>query len=883
MVAGRLRYSFIVFVISLCVIISSAVRSEAKRKILETLIGEGLPTKFQFVDEPTAEQMLISCRKEIASSEAVKSFDSYLEHATTEIAEVNLQKKIELHDVISDLSPLLKQNFLDCLRREILPKENTVDLRIWYSKCLEYVFGCPVVGQDPSQEQEQSNSEKSSELWLSRRLGDSDSSDDKSKKKDKDSSKSKKSKKKSSKKDDEEGQKEIIMASALTALSVVLFSCVCCLCCCNGDGSKVSPRDDSGYRDDGPLLNVCSSDLSAGSTEMSNCVGKSGSKNFRRGASGIDLTTGGGHHDGNSRPSNYIGGTSSGSLLPLPPGRKPPLPTSMSTAKTAAAAAAGEAPESPPVDPQPMPPPPPVPKGPPPPPPPKGGRAPPPMPPKPGNLPKPPSGPHHRGHSSSGGSGDFSGDPDSQKAKLKPFFWDKVMADPDHTMVWHELKAGSFQVNEEMMESLFGYAPVDKAKINRRKESSSEPVPQYIKIIDPKKAQNLSILLKALNVTTEEVCDALNEGNELPTELVHTLLKMAPTAEEELKLRLFSGELCQLGPAERFLKVVVDIPYAFKRMETLFFMSSVLEDMTLMKESFATLEVACTELKKSRLFLKLLEAVLKTGNRMNDGTFRGGAQAFKLDTLLKLSDVKGIDGKTTLLLFVVQEISRSEGVRAAKTARQQSMSSTTKTEDLKDETTPETKEYYRSLGLQVVSSLSTDLINVRKAAVIDGDNIGSTVSKLSQSLLKTKQFLQNEMASLPGESDFRNTVENFVQHTETEIKLIEQEEKRIMAMVKSTGDYFHGDTGKDEGLRLFVVVRDFLIILDKVCKEVKAKTVVAAKQQVPKKSTLSVSASQESRHSNMSEVRERLFPQIKDRRMEGSSSSDDESKSSMSP
>ena len=45
---------------------------------------------------------------------------------------------------------------------------------------------------------------------------------------------------------------------------------------------------------------------------------------------------------------------------------------------------------------------------------------------------------------------------------------------------------------------------------------------------------------------------------------------------------------------------------------------------------------------------------------MNVGTNRGEAKAFKLDTLLKLVDVKGTDGKTTLLHFVVHEIIRSE-------------------------------------------------------------------------------------------------------------------------------------------------------------------------------------------------------------------------------
>lgn len=68
--------------------------------------------------------------------------------------------------------------------------------------------------------------------------------------------------------------------------------------------------------------------------------------------------------------------------------------------------------------------------------------------------------------------------------------------------------------NEEMIESLFGYAPAEKNKNELKKESSSQdPSNQYNMIIDPKKAQNLSILLRALNVTIEEVCDALHEGD----------------------------------------------------------------------------------------------------------------------------------------------------------------------------------------------------------------------------------------------------------------------------------------------------------------------------------------------------------------------------------
>lgn len=62
------------------------------------------------------------------------------------------------------------------------------------------------------------------------------------------------------------------------------------------------------------------------------------------------------------------------------------------------------------------------------------------------------------------------------------------------------------------MEALFGYAAADQKKQKRKESSTSESTPQFIQIIDPKKAQNLAILLKALNVTSEEVCDALTEG-----------------------------------------------------------------------------------------------------------------------------------------------------------------------------------------------------------------------------------------------------------------------------------------------------------------------------------------------------------------------------------
>ncbi|VAH25088.1 unnamed protein product [Triticum turgidum subsp. durum] len=430
---------------------------------------------------------------------------------------------------------------------------------------------------------------------------------------------------------------------------------------------------------------------------------------------------------------------------------------------------------------------------------------------------------------------------DSSKTKLKPFFWDKVTA-TDQAMVWDQIKAGSFQFNEEMIESLFGCKPVDKS--NDSKKEPAKEAPQVVRILDAKKAQNLSISLKALSVTAQDVHTAVTEGHDLPADLITTLLRWTPTSDEELKLRLYTGEMSQLGPAEQFLKTIIDIPYIFQRLETLLLMASLTEEATGVEQSFKTLEVACDELRHSRLFKKLLEAVLKTGNRMNDGTFRGGAQAFKLDTLLKLADVKGLDGKTTLLHFVVQEIVRSEGVRAVRAAKEQNSSVSSVsggTDDLSEDVGDDT-EHYKQLGLEVVSGLSDDLQNVRKAAILDADALTIQVASLGHRLVKANEFLNTGIKSLEEESGFQRKLAQFVENSQAQVTRLLEEEKKLRLMVRSTVDYFHGSKGKDEGLRLFVVVRDFLVILEKVCKEVKDAAALAAKAAAANKKPAAAAA-----------------------------------------
>ncbi|KAK6151764.1 hypothetical protein DH2020_014399 [Rehmannia glutinosa] len=519
-------------------------------------------------------------------------------------------------------------------------------------------------------------------------------------------------------------KRTVVIAVAVTAsvtfVMAALLFLFCRKCCGNGSGR--------GRNDERPLLSLSISDYSIASSqkfglETSVNEQKLGNQSFNNKVnhtktnenfyveshslrnSKIEVpvrTTAGATANSAENSSQMTAGMAGAPGLPplkLPPGRTeppkpPPLPPSAPVPPPAPTikSSSGAPPPPPPIPnaakagPRPPPPPPP------------GAGVPPPRPPPIGlKPPRPvPPGPRHPSTSASTEESESG----TNKAKLKPFFWDKVLANPDHSMVWHQIKSGSFQFNEEMIESLFGYAaaPAGKNKNEGNKESSSQDVvPQYIQIIDPKKSQNLSILLKALNVTTEEVCDALEEGDCVSLvilifekEVYYFCLIDFISSETQLT---FSTE------SERFLKVLVDIPFAFKRLESLLFMCTFQEEISTLKESFAVLEAACTELRKSRLFLKLLEAVLKTEI----------------------------------------EIVRSEGIRAAEQPK-------------RHEPTP--------------------VLSGRRGRETDNGT-------------------GEEHCGL-----------------------------------------FPWKFGKDEGLRLFVIVRDFLVILDKVCREVKN---VPLKLRTPRK------------------------------------------------
>lgn len=224
--------------------------------------------------------------------------------------------------------------------------------------------------------------------------------------------------------------------------------------------------------------------------------------------------------------------------------------------------------------------------------------------------------------------------------------------------------------------------------------------------------------------------------------------------------------------------------------------------MLYMNVSTISIQAACQEIRSSRLFHKVLEAVLSFGNFMSISAGSPNSQALEPNTLLKIVDVKGADGKAALLQFLVQEILKPEG---CKTNTLQGDMECTKH------------------GLQVVSTLAAELTNTKKAASVDIMRLSRTVSELGMGLGKVHDVLRLNSMVTSAESArrFHNSMSTFLRQAEEEILKIQSQESTCLSSVRDMTEYFHGVSASDEAhmSRIFGSVREFLAMLDRICKE----------------------------------------------------------------
>ncbi|MCO5605782.1 hypothetical protein L7F22_059966 [Adiantum nelumboides] len=416
-------------------------------------------------------------------------------------------------------------------------------------------------------------------------------------------------------------------------------------------------------------------------------------------------------------PPPPLPGKSSGSLASSvpPPPPPPPLPARSSAGAPPpppppplSSAQAGKGPPPPPPPPPqstssrgpPLPPPPPAPKaaaksgvpppppppraGPPPPPPPPGGKVPatasnkvggvppPPPPLAKGGQPPPPAPPGAgRGRSLAAGSVPPPPAAAVKKASLKPLHWVKVTRAVQGSL-WAEAQKQEEQAKQPEfdmleLESLFsaavpsgsntpGAGGNDKAGGRR---ASHAPKQEIIHLVDMRRANNCEIMLTKVKMPLPNMMNAVLalDSTVLDSDQVENLIKFCPTKEEMDTLRAFDGDKEALGKCEQFFLELMRVPRAEAKLRVFSFKIQFSTQVQELRASLEVINSASSQVKGSMKLRRIMQTILSLGNALNQGTARGSAVGFKLDSLLKLTDTRARNNKMTLMHYLCKVIS----------------------------------------------------------------------------------------------------------------------------------------------------------------------------------------------------------------------------------
>ncbi|KAK8976270.1 hypothetical protein V6N11_007758 [Hibiscus sabdariffa] len=122
----------------------------------------------------------------------------------------------------------------------------------------------------------------------------------------------------------------------------------------------------------------------------------------------------------------------------------------------------------------------------------------------------------------------------------------------------------------------------------------------------------------------------------LDPDQLENLIKYCPTKEEIELLKGYKGDKENLGKCEQFFLELMKVPRVESKLRVFLF-----------KMQFDSQQV-----RNSVKLKRIMQTILSLGNVLNQGTARGSAVGFRLDSLLKLTDTRARSNKMTLMHFL---------------------------------------------------------------------------------------------------------------------------------------------------------------------------------------------------------------------------------------
>ncbi|KAJ3673025.1 hypothetical protein LUZ60_006399 [Juncus effusus] len=216
-------------------------------------------------------------------------------------------------------------------------------------------------------------------------------------------------------------------------------------------------------------------------------------------------------------------------------------------------------------------------------------------------------------------------------------------------------RASEFDFSE--LETLFSAVVPKKtddssSSDGRRKSMGSKP--DKVHLVDLRRANNTEIMLTKVKMPLPDMVNAAltMDDTVLDVDQVENLIKFCPTKEEMEMLKNYTGERDNLGKCELFFLELMKVPRMESKLRVFSFKIQFRAQVWDLKKSLSSIDLACEEIRNSAKLKEIMKKILLLGNMLNQGTARGSAIGFRLDSLLKLTDTRATNNKMTLMHYL---------------------------------------------------------------------------------------------------------------------------------------------------------------------------------------------------------------------------------------
>lgn len=245
--------------------------------------------------------------------------------------------------------------------------------------------------------------------------------------------------------------------------------------------------------------------------------------------------------------------------------------------------------------------------------------------------------------------------------------WTTIHPNKIQDTVWEQIDDTKLEFNKDFLVQNFAQkeSTTKLQTASSKKSGEAEKQPKQ-SLISSERSKNIDIVLGKMRLPSYQVvADALLSGDEKLLTLgnLESLLGIAPKPAElelvnsylEMTMPTDANCIENLCNPERFFCHIKTVNAYMDRIKAYRFSKVYREQFSTLEDSVANLTRGFSNLMTSPSLKRFLEFTLGVGNYLNGQSSRGGAFAFKLDSLVQLADMKASDGRnTTLMMYIVE-------------------------------------------------------------------------------------------------------------------------------------------------------------------------------------------------------------------------------------